>query len=177
MASTLLTLDKFTYSTKSSLTDYNLNNNLLLVVNRDNRNQTIESFLKNVDDGLCSALKHSKWSIEEFFPNEDISSTIAYKYLEDVSTLHLFECESDFEIIFVKTNENKFSINLHYNSYLYSSKYIETFLNAIKLVISSIVNCNISKTRLKDISISGGTFQDFDDDIERCTCRRYDNSC
>ena len=188
MASTLLTLDKFTYSTKSSLSNiyngrYNaslyktygeLSKELLLIINRDNRDETIKILFEKINNAWNNALKHSMYPIEKLYDKENINSTVTYRYFEDFipsfieydgQTTPSSEIDRDFEIAFIKSNKNRFIVNLNYNPELYTKEYMETFLNAIKTIISFIVNCNVDKTKLKDISLSKEILGDFDDNI------------
>ena len=103
-----------------------------------------------------------------------LNSTVTYRYFEDFipsfieydgQTTPSSEIDRDFEIAFIKSNKNRFIVNLNYNPELYTKEYMETFLNAIKTIISFIVNCNVDKTKLKDISLSKEILGDFDDNI------------
>ena len=188
MASTLLTLDKFTYSTKSSLSNiyngrYNaslyktygeLSKELLLIINRDNRDETIKILFEKINIAWNNALKHSMYPIEKLYSKENISSTVTYRYFEDYMPSFLefenltstsSEIDRDLEIAFIKTDKNKFIVHLNYNLQLYTTEYIETFLNSLKTIILFIINCNIDKTKLKDISLSKESLGDFDEDI------------
>ena len=188
MASSLLALDKFTYSTMSSLSNiyngrYNaslyktygeLSKELLLIVNRDNREETVKSLFEKINDSWNNALKHSMYPVERLYDKENISSTITYRYFEDFvpsflefedQTSQLTDIDRDLEIAFVKESENKFLASITYNQELYTGEYMETFLDSIRTIIEFIVDSDVNHTRLKDISLSNEYLGDFSEDI------------
>ena len=97
MTATLLALDKFTGSSKSLLTNIyngrhssslyqtfgNLSRELPLIVNRNNREQSIKSLLTAANTNWNTALKYGMYPFERMFHKKNMEfSTITYRYLK-----------------------------------------------------------------------------------------------
>ena len=174
MAATLLTLDKFTYSPNSLLINiFNGKNNsievlndLPIVVDRNNRSQSIKSLLANVDDCWKDILKYCLIPIEKILSQKNITATIAYGYFENFSPESMKKTvfeelggdNRDLEICFIR-NDNDFAVYLIYNSQLYTSDYMDAFLNSVKTIICKIINVDIEKSSIKDISLTDELFE------------------
>jgi len=178
MTASLLAMDKFTYSTDSLLIntydgknkDYELFKDSYkefpLLVNRKNRDQNIKTLLEDVDNNWDFVLKHCHFPVEKMFKDKSITPTIAYGYFEGHGKevrktvfKNLKSNDYELQIDFVRT-DNDFSAHLYYDCRVYTLDYMETLIYSIKTIIDKIINSNIEKTFIKDISLTDDMFKE-----------------
>ena len=172
MSAVLLILDKYTYSTKSLLTNiYNrkadsqccsdiadFSKELPLIIDRNNRSQSIKSLLYNVKNTWNNVLNHVRYPFERIFTDKSIVSTITFRYFEDYRSNLIekdnFMYDKDLEIHFNKNEDNSFSISLYYNALLYTQEYMKTFIDSIYVTLNKILNSDINNLSIKDVELT-----------------------
>ncbi len=179
MASTILTLNKYTFSDKTLLTTifngranpnyYNtqafLVKTLPIVSINENRNQTVKEFLKQVSDIWKDTINYSDYPYANIAEEFKLKPEFFYAYhnldsekieinnktyeVEYVNTV-----ETNYKIVF-DVNETKDNVEffLQYNDQLYSKEYIETFVNSILITLKQIMGSNIEEFMIKDIEL------------------------
>ena len=183
MSAVLLVLDKYTYSTKPLLTNIysrKLNSQCYdtiskpfkevpLIINRDNRNQSMNHLLSNVKNTWDNILKHDVYPFEIMLADRNEAPTITYGYFENDSSdlieknnlkasINEFAGERDIKIFFIKNEDGTFFTSLYFNTQLYTFEYMKTFVDSIYIVINQILNSNIDNTVIKDIALTNKTF-------------------
>ncbi len=179
MASTILTLNKYTFSDKTLLTTifngranpnyYNtqafLVKTLPIVSINENRNQTVKEFLKQISDIWKDTINYSDYPYANIAEEFKLKPEFFYAYhnldsekieinnktyeVEYVNTV-----ETNYKIVF-DVNETKDNVEffLQYNDQLYSKEYIETFVNSILITLKQIMESNIEELMIKDIEL------------------------
>ena len=179
MASTILTLNKYTFSDKTLLTTifngranpnyYNtqafLVKTLPIVSINENRNQTVKEFLKQISDIWKDTINYSDYPYANIAEEFKLKPEFFYAYhnldsekieinnktyeVEYVNTV-----ETNYKIVF-DVNETKDNVEffLQYNDQLYSKEYIETFVNSILITLKQIMGSNIEEFMIKDIEL------------------------
>ncbi|MEE1157286.1 MAG: amino acid adenylation domain-containing protein, partial [Methanobrevibacter sp.] len=182
MASTILTLNKYTFSDKTLLTTIfngRLNSNYyhtqaflvktlpILSIN-ENRNISIREFFEQTNEIWKNGIKHCIYPYIKISDEFNLKPEFLYSYnaLENnkirlnnnvYEINHLNSLETDYKVSFnVYENEDSMELNILYNDGLYSEKYINTFLDSIIIVLNKFIKCSskdLENICLKEISI------------------------
>jgi len=179
MASTILTLNKYTFTDKTLLTtifngrlNSNYNNTQSFLVKtlpvisiNENRKITIRQLFNQVDETWKNGIKHSNYPYikiaEEFnlkpefmytYNNLEIGNITLNNNVYNIKRLN--SLETNYKITF-NVNENKEDIELAilYNDALYSEKYIKTFLNSILSIVNQFIHGNIEELMINEIEL------------------------
>lgn len=180
MATTMLNLNKYTFTDKTLITTifngrsnslYNNTQTLLvktlpIVSINDDRTLTIKEYLKSINDIWMETISHSDYPYTKISEEFKLKPEFFYAY----NNLDAEEIEIDDEVYKVKylnslevnykisldVNETKDNIELfiQYNDQLYSADYIETFLNSIVNVINQLIEADIEKLSIGEIELS-----------------------
>ena len=165
MATTMLNLNKYTFTDKTLITTifngrsnslYNNTQTLLvktlpIVSINDDRTLTVEKYLKSINDIWMETISHSDYPYTKISEEFKLKPEFFYAY----NNLDAEKIEIDDEVYKVKylnslevnykisldVNETKDNLELfiQYNDQLYSEDYIETFLNCIVNVINQLI--------------------------------------
>ena len=182
MASTILTLNKYTFSDKTLLTTIfngRLNSNYyhtqaflvktlpILSIN-ENRNISIREFFEQTNEIWKNGIKHCIYPYIKISDEFNLKPEFLYSYnaLENnkirlnnnvYEINHLNSLETDYKVSFnVYEDEDSMELNILYNDGLYSEKYINTFLDSIIIVLNKFIKCSskdLENICLKEISI------------------------
>ena len=180
MATTMLNLNKYTFTDKTLITTiFNgrsnslFNNTQTLLVKtlpivsiNDDRTLTIKEYLKSINDIWMETISHSDYPYTKISEEFKLKPEFFYAY----NNLDAEEIEIDDEVYKVKylnslevnykisldVNETKDNIELfiQYNDQLYTADYIETFLNCIVNVINQLIEGDIEKLSIGEIELS-----------------------
>ena len=182
MASTILTLNKYTFSDKTLLTTIfngRLNSNyyntqaflvktLPIVSINEDRNISIRKFFKQVDEIWKNGIKHCIYPYIKISDEFNLKPEFLYTYndLENnkiqlnnnvYEINHLNSLETDYKVSFnVYENEGSMELDVLYNDGLYSENYIKTFLESVISVLNKFIKFSseeLDNVRLKEISI------------------------
>lgn len=182
MASTILTLNKYTFSDKTLLTTIfngRLNSNyyntqaflvktLPIVSINEDRNISIRKFFKQVDEIWKNGIKHCIYPYIKISDEFNLKPEFLYTYndLENnkiqlnnnvYEINHLNSLETDYKVSFnVYDNEGSMELDVLYNDGLYSENYIKTFLESVISVLNKFIKFSseeLDNVRLKEISI------------------------
>ena len=180
MATTMLNLNKYTFTDKTLITTifngrsnslYNNTQTLLvktlpIVSINDDRTLTVEKYLKSINDIWMETISHSDYPYTKISEEFKLKPEFFYAY----NNLDAEKIEIDDEVYKVKylnslevnykisldVNETKDNLELfiQYNDQLYSEDYIETFLNCIVNVINQLIEADIEKLSIGEIELS-----------------------
>uniref|UniRef100_UPI0025E17801 non-ribosomal peptide synthetase n=1 Tax=uncultured Methanobrevibacter sp. TaxID=253161 RepID=UPI0025E17801 len=180
MATTMLNLNKYTFSDKTLITTiFNGRSNSLysntqtllvktlpIVSINDDRTLTVKEYLKSINDIWMDTISHSDYPYTKISEEFKLKPEFFYAY----NNLDAEEIEIDDKVYKVKylnslevnykisldVNETKDNLELfiQYNDQLYSEDYIETFLNCIVNVINQLIEADIEKLSIGEIELS-----------------------
>ena len=180
MASTILALNKYTFSDKTLLTTIfngRLNSNYyntqaflvktfpIVSINED-RNISVRQLFTQIDDIWKDGIKHSNYPYINIADEFDLKPEFMYTYnnLEkekvkfgnDVYSIkNLNSLETDYKITFdVNETEDSMELVVLYNNALYSEKYIKTFLNSVLSILNQFVDSDIEQLKINEIELN-----------------------
>ena len=195
MASTMLCLNKFTFTDKSLITTIfngRANSNyfntqgmlvktLPIIVNCENREMMVEDYIKLVDKAWKDALTHSNYPYTKLAEDYQLKPEFFYSYHESLideielegrayQTIDLDGTVStDYKINFdVYDDGEKISLYMEYNDQLYTQDYIKSFLFSIKNVLFQFFVNDMDKLRINDIELEENeipVFEELDNPI------------
>ncbi len=178
----ILNLNKFTFSDETLITTIfngranpNYSNTqgflvktLPLIIKNENREQTIEKFIKSVDKTWIDSINNSIYPYTKIADKYQLKPEFFYSYEEGSDSENLVingndyenselshdsveaEYKIDMSVFKLDTSVN---INLTYNDQLYSEDYIQKFSNSIKTILDQFVDNDITKFRICDIEL------------------------
>ena len=180
MASTVLNLNKYTFSDKSLITTifngrsspnyFNTQGFLvktlpLLSINED-RDITVKQFLTQIDGIWKETIQHADYPYIKIAEEFQLKPEFMYTYNnrdEQVITvngneypyIHLETQQTDYKVTF-DINESKDNIELSilYNNQLYSEKYIKVFLNSVLSIITQFINDDTGNLSISEIELN-----------------------
>ncbi|MBO6275041.1 MAG: AMP-binding protein, partial [Methanobrevibacter sp.] len=180
MASTILNLNKYTFSDKTLITTiFNGRSNSnyfntqaflvktlpILSINED-RNITIRQLLNQTDKLWKETIKHSDYPYTKISEEFQLKPEFMYTYNnfdESVITMNgndyeltrLDTVETNYKITF-DINESKDNIELFllYNEQLYTEKYVKTFLNSILATVNQFIDMDIDQIPIGEIELN-----------------------
>ncbi|WP_295116325.1 non-ribosomal peptide synthetase, partial [uncultured Methanobrevibacter sp.] len=180
MASTILNLNKYTFSDKTLITTiFNGRSNSnyfntqaflvktlpILSINED-RNITIRQLLNQTDRLWKETLKHSEYPYTKISEEFELKPEFMYTYNnfdESILTMNgneyevtrLDTVETNYKITF-DINESKDNLELFllYNDQLYSEKYIKTFLNSVLSTVNQFIEMDIDQIPINEIELN-----------------------
>ena len=185
MSALILTLNKFTYSDETLITTiFNGRTNpnyfntqgflvktLPLIIKHENREQTIDKFLKSVDKTWIDSINNSIYPYTQIAEEYQLKPEIFYAYNEVSFSESLIingeEYEShelsgasvatEYKIdISVLKQDAAIYIVISYNDQLYSEEYIKKFLDSIETVLDQFVNNDTQTLRICDVELETG---------------------
>ena len=172
LASTILSLNKFTFSSKSLIytvhnnrknTEYEdaigkINETLPLMTDFNNREITLKNYINKIHNLYNERTKHS-CSLDKFTDNYSLKTKFLYSYTKDnlnldSSNLIRVNTPNDSDnYLEISEKEDDIVLSLYYNNYSYTKRYMKIFLNSIKSVIKQIINNDIDNYRICDIAL------------------------
>ncbi|MBP3225793.1 MAG: AMP-binding protein, partial [Methanobrevibacter sp.] len=183
MSAFILNLNKFTSSDETLITTiFNGRTNpnyfntqgflvktLPLIIKHENREQTIEKFIKSVDKTWIDSINNSIYPYTKIADKYQLKPEFFYSYDEGSdseslamngkdyesyeladSNIEMLEYKVDISVI---KNDSDIEINLTYNDQLYSENYIETFLNSTKTILDQFIENDIKTFRICDVEL------------------------
>ena len=182
MSAMILILNKFTYSDKTLITTifngrtnpnyYNtqgfLVKTLPLIIKNENRQHTIEKFLKSVDKTWIDSINNSIYPYTLISDEYQLKPEIFYSYNEgsgseslvingkDYENYELSDAtdETEYKIdISVLKQETTVDIGISYNDQLYSEEYMKTFLDSIETVLNQFIANDVETFRICDVEL------------------------
>ncbi|MEE1156961.1 MAG: amino acid adenylation domain-containing protein [Methanobrevibacter sp.] len=178
----ILNLNKFTYSDDTLITTIfngRTNSNyfntqgflvktLPLIMKNENREQTVEEFIKSVDQTWIDSINNSIYPYTKIADKYQLKPEFFYAYNEsgaaesvdigdnDYGSYELANAAADTEYkidIGVAKSDDMLDIEVAYNDQLYSEDYIKTFLSSIETVLNQFINGDIRTLRICDIEL------------------------
>ena len=180
MSSTILTLNKYTFTDKALLTTifngrlssnyYNTQSFLVktlpIVSINEDRSISVRQFLNQVDELWKNGIKHSDYPYINMAEEFNLKPEFMYAYNnlgignikldnEVFRIKRLNSLETNYKITFdVNENEDSMELVVLYNGGLYSEKYIETFLNSVLSTVNQFTNGNIEQLKINEIELN-----------------------
>ncbi|WP_407376942.1 amino acid adenylation domain-containing protein, partial [Methanobrevibacter sp.] len=180
MASTILNLNKYTFSNKTLITTIfngRTNSNyfntqaflvktLPIISIDENRFLTIKRLLENVDEIWKETINHSNYPYTEIAEEFQLKPEFFYSYnnLDDeileinnknYRVNYLDTIETNYKLTFdVNETENDLEFLITYNDQLYSEEHVETFLDCILNILNQFISEDIEKLMIKDIELN-----------------------
>ena len=180
MASTILNLNKYTFSDKTLITTiFNGRSNSnyfntqaflvktlpILSINED-RNITVRQLLNQTDKLWIETIKHSDYPYTKISEEFQLKPEFMYTYNnfdesiitmngKDYELTRLDTVETNYKITF-DINESKDNIELFllYNEQLYTEKYVKTFLNSILATVNQFIDMDIDQIPIGEIELN-----------------------
>ena len=143
-----MALNKFNFSHETLL--YH-GNNIPFAIKSENRQISIKEYLDMIHNDFKYNLKYENESAKELLDENNLKPEL---YINFNSTDNEWEYQNQFNII---SDNEKITITFLYNEELYSKDYAELFLKSIETILKQLISCDISKTRICDISLSDET--------------------
>ncbi|WP_407453663.1 condensation domain-containing protein, partial [Methanobrevibacter sp.] len=182
MSALILNLNKFTYSDETLITTiFNGRTNpnyfntqgflvktLPLILKNENREQTIEEFLKLVDKTWIDSINNSIYPYTKIAGKYQLKPELFYAYNEgegseslsidgnEYENYELADATADTEYkidIGVLKQDTVINIELSYNDQLYTEDYIQTFLDSMETIIDQFIINDIRAMRICDVEL------------------------
>ena len=182
MASTVLALNKFTFSDKTLITtifngranpDYANTQGLLvktlpLIISNENRKATAEDFIRFVNQTWIDSINHINYPYTKIAEEYQLKPEFFYTYEESVKSdedssslnYRIEEIENedaivtDYKINFnISDNGEKIDFIMEYNDQLYSEDYAHKFLDSVKNILNQFTQNDIKSLRICDIEL------------------------
>ncbi|WP_458403578.1 amino acid adenylation domain-containing protein, partial [Methanobrevibacter sp.] len=179
MASTILNLNKYTFSDKSLITTifngrtnskyYNtqafLVKTLPIVSINEDRNISVKQFLNQTDSIWKETIKHSDYSYSELSEEFQLNREFLYSYNTYDKTItingnkyhftNLSNIPTNYKITFnINERDDNIELTVLYNDQLYSEQYIKTFLNGITNIINHFISEDVEKLKINEIELN-----------------------
>ena len=180
MASTILALNKYTFTDKTLLTTIfngRLNSNykntqaflvktLPIVSINDERNISIRQLFNQTEEIWKNGIRHSNYPYIKIADEFNLKPEFMYTYnslefgnirldnnVYDIKRLN--SLETDYKVTFnVNENEEDLELEILYNNGFYSEKYITTFLNSILSIVNQFIDGNIEQLKINEIELN-----------------------
>ena len=173
LTSTILALNKFTFSSKSLIytvinnRDSNIMGNfdeiLPFIIDLNNREINIKDCISTICNRYEENLKHP-YSINKFTNEYDLKSEFIYSYTKNNNDNNNFDRSiSKAERLNIPNNpsnyldineyEDKIVLSIYYNTNSYSKYYMDLFLESINSIINQILKNNINDYKISDIAL------------------------
>ena len=180
MASTILNLNKYTFSDKTLITTiFNgrtssnyFNTQAFLVktlpilsINED-RDISVRELLNQTDSIWKETIKHSDYPYTKISEEFELKPEFMYTYNnrddakisindKEYQYTHLETLETNYKITFdINESEDNIELFLLYNNQLYTEKYIKIFLNGILNTVTQFISEDVEKLRINEIELN-----------------------
>ena len=190
MTATILSLNKFTFNSKSLITtifngransDYfdtqgMLVKTLPILVNGENREMMVEDYIKIVDKAWKDALTHSNYPYTKLAEDYQLKPEFFYAYHETFDDEIILDGKkykttdldgtvaTDYKInLDVFDDGEDISLYIEYNNQIYTEEYVKLFLQAIKYTLFQFFVNDMDKLRIKDIELVDGEIPEFEE--------------
>ena len=190
MTATILSLNKFTFNSKSLITtifngransDYfdtqgMLVKTLPIIVNGENREMMVEDYIKIVDKAWKDALTHSNYPYTKLAEDYQLKPEFFYAYHESFNDEIILDGKkyktidldgtvaTDYKInLDVFDDGENISLYIEYNNQIYTEEYVKLFLEAIKYTLFQFFVNDMDKLRIKDIELIEGEIPEFEE--------------
>lgn len=171
LTSVMLNLNKFTFSDKILINgayyggkNHDCQKPLLLAHDMSDRDESINDLILNVAEMWNESLNHSNYSIYDFYEEYGFNRGFFFEYTRNNLTFSLED--NDYNIKFLKDShsdcdvnlnvlksDDRFVLTLYYDTSLYSTKYMNLFLNSLETVIYLIITKDIDDLKISDIEL------------------------
>ena len=180
MASTILALNKYTFTDKTLLTTIfngRLNSNykntqaflvktLPIVSINDERNISVRQLFNQTEEIWKNGIRHSNYPYIKIADEFNLKPEFMYTYnslefgnirldnnVYDIKRLN--SLETDYKVTFnVNENEEDLELEILYNNGFYSEKYITNFLNSILSIVNQFIDGNIEQLKINEIELN-----------------------
>ena len=180
MTATILSLNKFTFNSKSLITtifngransDYfdtqgMLVKTLPIIVNGENREMMVEDYIKIVDKAWKDALTHSNYPYTKLAEDYQLKPEFFYAYHESFNDEIILDGKkyktidldgtvaTDYKInLDVFDDGENISLYIEYNNQIYTEEYVNMFLRSIKYVLFQFFVNDMDKLKINDIEL------------------------
>ncbi|WP_405289906.1 AMP-binding protein, partial [Methanobrevibacter sp.] len=190
MTATILSLNKFTFNSKSLITtifngraksDYfdtqgMLVKTLPIIVNGENREMMVEDYIKIVDKAWKDALTHSNYPYTKLAEDYQLKPEFFYAYHESFNDEIILDGKkyksidldgtvaTDYKInLDVFDDGENISLYIEYNDQIYTEEYVKLFLHSIKYTLFQFFVNDMDKLKIKDIELIDGEIPEFEE--------------
>ncbi len=179
MASTILALNKYSFSDKTLLTtifngrlNSNYNNTQAFLVKtlpivsiNDDRNISIRQMFNQIDEIWKNGIRHSNYPYIKIAEEFNLKPEFMYSYnnlelgniklnnnVYEIKRLNSLEV--NYKVTFnVYENEEDLELNILYNNSFYSEKYIISFLDSVLYIVNQFIDGNIEQLKINEIEL------------------------
>ena len=142
LASLTLTLNKFNFSYKTLIFNQN---NVPFATKFENRQMSIREFLENIHEDYIKTLEFDEYCNIDNLP---LNPEFYYTFDDDLKSKEEYS-----NYLNIVENDETVLLSLFYNNELYTKDFVDLFLSSLEKIVDEIVNANIDKTNICDISI------------------------
>ncbi|MEE0938730.1 non-ribosomal peptide synthetase, partial [Methanobrevibacter sp.] len=142
LASLTLTLNKFNFSYKTLIFNQN---NVPFATKFENRQMSIREFLENIHEDYIKTLEFDEYCNIDNLP---LKPEFYYTFDDDLKSKEEYS-----NYLNIVENDETVLLSLFYNNELYTKDFVDLFLSSLEKIVDEIVNANIDKTNICDISI------------------------
>ena len=179
MASTILALNKYSFSDKTLLTTIfngRMNSNyentqaflvktLPIVSINDDRNISIRQMFNQIDEIWKNGIRHSNYPYIKIAEEFNLKPEFMYSYnnlelgniklnnnVYEIKRLN--SLETNYKVTFnVYENKEDLELNILYNNSFYSEKYIISFLDSVLYIVNQFIDGNIEQLKINEIEL------------------------
>ena len=183
MASTILNLNKFTFSDKTLITTifngrsspsyFNTQGFLVktvpFITHNENRQMSVRDFIKSVDQTWKDTLTNSAYPYIKIAEKYQLKPEFFYNYHEFLGSDEMIINNKEyipqelagFYMVTVESkinlaiydNGDEFNVVLEYNDQLYSEGYVKTFIQSMKRILVQFLENDIDSCRIRDVKL------------------------
>ena len=183
IASTILNLNKFTFSDKTLITTifngrsspsyFNTQGFLVktvpFIIKNENRHSSLNDFIKSIDQIWKDTLRNSTYPYIKIAEKYQLKPEFFYAYHEFLESDEMMINNKEYipqelggvDMVTVESkinlaiydNGDEFNLILEYNDQLYSEEYIKTFIQSMKNILVQILENDMDNYRICDIKL------------------------
>ena len=183
IASTILNLNKFTFSDKTLITTifngrsspsyFNTQGFLVktvpFIINNENRHVSVRNFIKSVDQTWKETLRNTAYPYIKIAEKYQLKPEFFYNYHEFLESDEIIINDkeyipqelSGFDMVTVESkinlaiydNGDEFNVIMEYNDQLYSEDYVKTFIQSMKNILVQFIENDIDSCRICDVKL------------------------
>ena len=183
ISSTILSLNKFTFSDKTLITTifngrsspsyYNTQGFLVktipFVINNEDRQVSIRDFIKSVDQTWKDTLKNTAYPYIKIAEEYQLKPEFFYTYHEFLESDEMIINGNNYipqelagvDMVTVESkinlaiydNGDKFNVVLEYNDQLYSEDYVKIFLESMKKILTQFIENDVDDYKICDVNL------------------------
>jgi amino acid adenylation domain-containing protein/thioester reductase-like protein len=183
IASTILSLNKFTFSDKTLITSifngrsspsyFNTQGFLVktvpFIINNENRQASLRDFIKSIDQTWKDTLRNSSYPYIKIAEKYQLKPEFFYAYHEFLESDEMMINNKEYipeelpgvDMVTVESKihlavydyGDEFNVFLEYNDQLYSEDYVKTFIESMKSILAQFLENDMDSCRICDVKL------------------------